>query len=92
MNEGACKRDLRPEAGGEPIQQTARLRTIVFAISPPKIALFKAIVESYDNLATLRTEDPRRHHLTLYFSADAEKEVRALLDSLRQPFSVVEIA
>jgi Domain of unknown function (DUF4911) len=92
MSKDTCKRGCRAEAGAEPIGQTARLRTIVFAIAPPKIALFKAIVESYDNLATLRTEDPRRHHLTLYFSADAEKEVRALLDSLRQPFSVVEIA
>jgi len=68
-----------------------RLKTIRFAIEPAKIALFKAIVESYDNLATLRTDDPRQHHLKLTFSADLEAEARALLDSLRERFSVREL-
>ena len=67
------------------------LKTIRFAIEPAKIALFKAIVESYDNLATLRTEDPKLHHLMLYFSADMESDVRGLLDSLRERFSIREI-
>ncbi len=68
------------------------LKTIVFAIAPEDIALFKAILESYDNLATLRTEDPRRHLLKLYFSAETEAEVRALLDSLRERFRIRELA
>jgi hypothetical protein len=68
------------------------LKTIRFAIEPAKIAMFKAIVESYDNLATLRTEDPTQHHLMLYFSDDLESEVRALLDSLRVRFSIREIS
>ena len=66
-------------------------KTIRFAIEPAKIALFKAIVESYDNLATLRTADPAQHHLMLYFSADVEPEVRALLDSMRERFSIREL-
>ncbi len=70
----------------------ARLGTIRFAIPPEKIALFKAIVESYDNLATLRTEDPRRHHLKLYFAAECEAEVRALLDSMREKFEICELS
>ena len=69
----------------------ARLKTIRFAIEPAQIARFKAIVESYDNLATLRTEDPQLHHLKLYFAAEMEDEVRALLDSLRERFSIREI-
>jgi len=40
---------------------------------------FKAIIESYDNLATLRTEDPRRHRLKLYFAPEMADEVNALL-------------
>jgi hypothetical protein len=67
-----------------------RLKTIRFAIEPAKIALFKAIIESYDNLATLRTEDPKLHHLMLYFADDQEIDVRALLDSLRERFSIRE--
>jgi len=74
-----------------PDARSPRLATITFAIAPEKIAAFKAIVESYDNLATLRTEDPRRHHLKLYFSADCETEVRALLDSMRQRFAIRNI-
>lgn len=75
------------EGGAAP----ARLATISFAMPPEKIALFKAIVESYDNLATLRTEDPRRHHLKLYFAADTEAQVRALLDSMRERFEIREL-
>jgi hypothetical protein len=66
-------------------------KTIRFTIEPAKIALFKAIVESYDNLATLRTADPGQHHLMLYFSAETEHEVRALLDSLREQFAIREL-
>jgi hypothetical protein len=69
-----------------------QLKTIRFAIEPAKIARFKAIVESYDNLATLRTDDPKLHHLMLYFSDDQEADVRALLDSLRERFAIREIA
>jgi hypothetical protein len=69
-----------------------RLETLTIAIAPEDIALFKAIVESYDNLATLRTEDPRRHHLRLYFSAETETEVRALLESMRERFGIQELS
>jgi hypothetical protein len=68
------------------------LKTIRFVIEPAKIAMFKAIIESYDNLATLRTDDPKQHHLMLYFSDDLEAAVRALLDSLRARFSIREIS
>lgn len=85
------KDDERDDRGRGPGQE-ARLATITFAIPPEKIALFKAIVESYDNLATLRTEDPRRHYLKLYFAAGMEAEVRALLDSMRERFEIRELA
>lgn len=62
--------------------------SIVIAIPPEQIAMFKAIIESYDNLATLRTEDPRQHHLRLYFAADSAAEVEGLLDSLSDRFSI----
>ena len=68
-----------------------QIATITFAIPPAKIAFFKAIVESYDNLATLRTEDPRVHHLRFYFSRDTEADVRALMDSLRDRFELQEL-
>ncbi len=55
---------------------------MLIAIPPEQIVLFKSIVESYDNLATLRTEDPVRHHMRIYFSADARDEVEAMMTSL----------
>jgi hypothetical protein len=67
------------------------LGSIVLEMPPERIVLFKAIIESYDNLATLRTEDPRRHHLRLYFSAALAGEVEALLDSLRTEFQIRRI-
>ncbi len=72
-------------------KQRPHLKTIRFAIEPAKIALFKAIIESYDNLATLRTDNPMLHHLVLYFAEDQEGEVRALLDSLRARFAIREL-
>jgi Domain of unknown function (DUF4911) len=66
-------------------------RSLTLAIVPGEIARFKAIVESYDNLATLRTEDPRNHYLRLYFDVESTDEVEALLDALGQSFSVRRI-
>jgi hypothetical protein len=68
------------------------MSTITLAMPPGRIALFKAIVESYDNLATLRTEDPRQHYLKLYFAPDASVEIEALLDSLQIDFAIRRLA
>lgn len=81
----------RPGDMSETRDNLPRQRRVVFDLAPEKIALFKAIVESYDNLATLRTEDPRRHLVCLYFSADTESDVKSMLDSLRARFSIGEI-
>jgi hypothetical protein len=64
---------------------------MLLAIEPAAIARFKAIVESYDNLATLRTEDPRNHYLRLSFGAGSAGEIEALLDSLSEEFSIRRI-
>jgi len=66
-------------------------QTLLLAIEPAAIARFKAIIESYDNLATLRTEDPRHHYLRLYFDDASAAEVDALLDSLSAAFSIRRI-
>jgi uncharacterized protein DUF4911 len=66
--------------------------TLVFELPPREIVHFKAIIESYDNLATLRTEDPRRHRLKLYFAPEMAGEVNALLDSLAGTFSIRRIS
>ena len=68
--------------------QPPSIASMLIAIPPEQIVLFKSIVESYDNLATLRTEDPARHHLRIYFSADSREEVEALIDSLTAQFSI----
>jgi hypothetical protein len=61
---------------------------MLIAIPPEQIALFKSIVESYDNIATLRTEDPALHHLRIFFSADSRDEIEALIESLAAQFSI----
>jgi hypothetical protein len=66
-------------------------QSIVLAIAPEEIARFKATIESYDNLATLRTEDPRHHYLRLYFDGDSAVEVDALLTALSETFSIRRI-
>ena len=64
---------------------------MLIALPPSEILLLKSIVESYDNLATMRTEDPRRHHLRIYFAPEARHEVEALLDSLTARFHISRI-
>jgi len=65
--------------------------SILLAIAPTEIARLKAIIESYDNLATLRTEDTGKHYLRLYFGRESADEVNALLDALDQGFSIRRI-
>ncbi len=66
-------------------------QSIVLAIAPEEIARFKAVIESYDNLATLRTEDPRHHYLRLYYGLESAAEVEALLAALNATFSIRRI-
>ncbi len=65
--------------------------SLLIAIPPIEIVLFKSIVESYDNLATMRTEDPRRHYLRIYFAPESRGEVEALLESLEGRFQIRRI-
>ena len=68
------------------------IASMLIAIPPAQIVLFKSIVESYDNIATLRTEDPVRHHLRIYFSADSRDEVEAMMTSLAAQFDIQRLA
>jgi hypothetical protein len=75
------------ERVGAPPQQ---FEMAAWAIRVPaaQMALFKAIVESYDNLATLRTEDSANERLRLYFSPEMGADVAALLSSLAPHISI----
>jgi hypothetical protein len=65
--------------------------SLLISIRASEIVTFKSIVESYDNLATMRTEDPRRHLVRIYFAPVARAEVEALLDSLAERFSIKRV-
>jgi uncharacterized protein DUF4911 len=70
----------------------ATMRKIMLALPKQHIAEFKALVESYDNLATFRTEDPLRHHVMLYFAPEAADDVEALVDSLAKRFEIRRVS
>lgn len=65
-----------------------RFRSLILEVAKPDIAFFKAIIESYDNLATLRTEDPQLGHLKLWFAPELEAHVDELLASLAPMMSI----
>ena len=69
-------------------QSKPRMQSIVLVVEPANIAMLKAVVESYDNLVTLRTEDPIHHHLKMWFDPGSAADVEALLNSLRHSFPV----
>jgi hypothetical protein len=81
-------RDEPEKPSNASIGQPVAMATLLLAMPPEKIAEFKAIIESYDNLATLRTEDPRLHLLKLYFAPESAADVEALVDSLTAQFSI----
>jgi Domain of unknown function (DUF4911) len=73
------------------MNESPTLTSALIAIAPAQIVLFKSIVESYDNLATLRTEDPRRHYIRIYFAADQADEVERLLAALAGRFEITRL-
>ncbi len=82
----------REAASAEPSRPiSVKISTITFEMPPARIALFKAIVESYDNLVTLRTENPEFHRLRLYCAAESLDEVVKLLDDLTVEFSITRV-
>jgi hypothetical protein len=68
--------------------EVPKIDSMLIAMAPEQIVLFKSIVESYDNIATLRTENPTLHYLRIYFAADSREEVEALIESLTAQFSI----
>jgi hypothetical protein len=72
--------------------KNASMTSIAIEIPPAQIAYFKAVIESYDNLATLRTEDRARHRLRLWFDQRSRAEIDGLLSELRALFPIRIIA
>jgi hypothetical protein len=62
--------------------------SVLLAVERSQIVTFKSIIESYDNLVTLRTEDPRRNLLRLYFAPESRVDVEALVASLAERISM----
>jgi hypothetical protein len=62
--------------------ESAAIVSIVLEVAPEHIAMLKAVIESYDNLVTMRTADPVRHHLKLWFSPEHQADVDAVLAEL----------
>jgi Domain of unknown function (DUF4911) len=62
--------------------ESPAIMSIVLEVQPEHIAMLKAVIESYDNLVTLRTADPVRHHLKLWFSPEHQADVEAVLAEL----------
>ena len=78
----------RTPVGGSNAMVEPRFLSLVLYLAPPDIAFFKAVVESYDNLATLRTEDPALSRLRLWFAAELQGEVDELLAALSATLSI----
>jgi hypothetical protein len=68
-----------------------RFKSIAVTVPRALIVVFKSIVESHDNLATLRTEDRRRNILKIYFAAELEEDVEAMLAGLAKEMEVKKV-
>jgi hypothetical protein len=72
--------------------ESAAIISMVLEVQPEHIAMLKAVIESYDNLATLRTADPVRHHLKLWFSPEHQGDIEAVLAELAPIYPMRRIA
>jgi len=62
--------------------ESAAIVSMVLEVRPEHIAMLKSVIESYDNLATIRTADPVHHHLKLWVSPEHQGDIEALLAEL----------
>lgn len=70
----------------------AAMATMLIHLPPELIVVFKSIVEAYDNLVTLRTEDPGRHLLKLAYAPETSADVEALIASLAAELAIERVA
>jgi hypothetical protein len=68
------------------------IASMVVELAPEHIAMLKAVIESYDNLATMRTADPIRHHLKLWFSPEHQADIEAIIAEVVPAGSMRRIA
>jgi hypothetical protein len=66
--------------------------SILIHVAPEKIALFKAIIESYDNIATMRTENPALNHVRLWFDPESAGDIDRIIAALAPEFGLHRIA
>lgn len=62
---------------------------IRLTINPRRIAHLKFVLESYDGLALLKTEDPTAGRVIMYAGRGAEEELAALLDSMKDDLGII---
>jgi hypothetical protein len=72
--------------------ESAAIVSMVLEVRPEHIAMLKAVIESYDNLATIRTADPVRHHLKLWFSPEHQSDIEAVLEELASTYPTRRIS
>jgi hypothetical protein len=72
--------------------ESAAIVSMILEVQPEHIAMLKAVLESYDNLVTLRTADPVRHHLKLWFSPEHQADIDAVLAELASTCPMRRIA
>lgn len=66
--------------------------SFLVSVRREQIVVFKSIVESHDNLATLRTEDPHRNILRIYFAPELKDEVEAMLAGLPKQLELTKLS
>ncbi len=59
-----------------------------FRLRRKDIAYFKFIIESYEGMAVVRTQDPREAVVELLVAPGGEKDVEEVIERLREEISI----
>ena len=62
-----------------------------FRIDRREIAFLRFILEAYDGIAVLRTEDPKQGLVTLHIAPQCQSEVALVLADLKKDIMLEEI-
>lgn len=66
-------------------------KSIYIRLKRSDIAYFKFIIESYEGMALIRTEDPREAVVELMVAPGWEKDLKEVLNGLRSEIQIEEV-
>lgn len=64
---------------------------LFFKVAPKDIAMIKALLEAYENIAQVSTIDENTGKIQIAMTNDFENDVRGILEDLQKRFTIIPL-